>query len=65
MDDFVMAAAATEIASPALAARLLAVHVAIRQPYKAPGGVHALLERSHRTAVVTDKAMARREIAVR
>src|SRR5689334_542821 len=58
-----MATAPAEIACPARAARLLAMHVSPRQPRILSGPVDRL-DRAHRTGFVAHEAMTRREFAV-
>ena len=64
MDHLVVAAAAAQVARPAAATRLLAVHVAVGEPGRLAVAVDALLEVPQRARGVADKAMAGGELAV-
>src|ERR1700733_5411608 len=64
MNNLVMTPASAQIASPALSAWLLAMHMALRQPSVLPPAVNLLIQAAHECARIVHKTMARVEIAV-
>src|ERR1700726_2420727 len=63
-DDFVMAAAAAEIARPAGPAGLLPVNMPRGQPIGLAGKIDAIVKRAHCAQFVADKTVAGREGAL-
>src|SRR5204863_2209689 len=64
-NDFVVAAAAAEIARPATAARLLTMNMPLGEPVRPALPIHAVHQRAHRAFLVADKAVAGSEVSVR